>query len=216
MFENLLLATAAKVADEAGKAVKTVGEKVNDLQNNTFEKYVEFNGKNKNDCQKVWMEESSVIKKVIASQTEFRKFFVFNMENELIYEALSGNIEKRVSLTVNDGAGNCRGKVWETGSFLNKLNAEYSISLDGYDTVKARIDYNTLIPSIELNCPDWKLCYFLGSVAKIVDSNNSVIAEIDKKIGKRRLISIYTNESRLCIVLIMVGILNNVRFLHYS
>ena len=214
MLDKLLVFAAAEVLDGAGKAVKKVGEKVNDIQKDTFEKYVEHNTKKADVYEQVWLEESSVIKNGFISDKECRKYCIYNMDDQLIYEAISGNIEKRVSLNIKDCNGNAIASVSETGSILDKLNAEYEISVNGISTYTAKIDYNCLKPAIELKEKDWKLCYDIGGVKNIVDNHDTVIAEVNKKIGKRRLISIYSKEKRLCILLILVGIINGVRFVH--
>lgn len=214
MFEHLLAVVAAEAIDKTSEVAKGIGEKVSNVQKAAFEKVVEHNKEKTNAGIQVWLEESSIIKKGFASEKEYRKYCVYNMQDHLLYQAITGNIEKRVSLSITDGSDNSIATVTEGGSFMDKLNAEYRISVGDFNTYTAIIDYNQLKPCIELRSKDWKLNYDLIGVKSITDGNNCTLAEVNTKIGKRRLINIYTNESRLCIILIIIGIVNGVRFIH--
>ncbi len=207
MFERIIASAVIDTLDGAEKVAKKVSEKVGDIQKSSFEQRVKKSRKANDGNNKIWIVETSIATDGAFADNGFRRYSVYDVNDNLIYQATCGNVASMAALEVIDQAGNQVAFIKENGS-RSTIYTDYAICENGKETDAARHDHTILIPSIELKSKKWKLHYDLSGIKKIDDAQKNIIAEVNKKSGKRRLISIYTEDRKTCILLLLLGMMN--------
>ena len=75
----------------------------------------------------------------------------------------------------------------------------------------AKIAYDGNTPFLELNHKKWKALYDKNDIEKIIDADGFTLLDVEKKIAKRQLLNIYTDNQKLCVLLFLAGMLNDLK-----
>ncbi|MBR3517602.1 MAG: hypothetical protein IKO10_14965 [Lachnospiraceae bacterium] len=210
MIKEAILIAGGVAIHGAGKVVKKTGEKIDEMQKERFNKVVEQNKKAEIEHEQIWMEEELVKKRKLLEEKVYHQYDFYNLDNELVYCTRGGIIKGRRKVEIHTGAHEKLAFIEETGATFaeEKDHPEYSIFVGGARVDVARLTYEGKEAYLELDHKKWRLYFDKNGVQKIVDAEGVLMLEVEKQIAKRRMISIYTEDRRMCILLFLAGIVH--------
>lgn len=213
MIKELVLIAGGAAIHGAGKVVKMTGEKINEIQKDRFEKVVEQNRNSETDHEQVWVEEEIIKKRKLLEEKVYHQYNIYTVDNQPLYRARAGIIKGVKRMEIHNGTQDKIAFIEATGDILSekKRYPEYSIFIGGARADMAKIAYDGNTPFLELNHKKWKVLYDKNDIEKIIDADGFTLLDVEKKIAKRQLLNIYTDDQKLCVLLFLAGMLNELK-----
>lgn len=210
MIKELVIIAGGAAIHGAGKVVKLTGEKINEVQKDRFKKVVEQSKNSETDHEQIWLEEDIIKKRKLLEERVYHQYNIYTVENQPIYRARAGIIKGVKRMEIHNGTQDKIAFIEATGDILSekKRYPEYSIFIGGARADTARIAYDGNTPFLELSHRKWKVLFDKNDIEKIVDGDGFTLLEVEKKIARRQLLNIYTDEQKLCVLLFLAGMLN--------
>ena len=213
MIKEAILIAGGVAVHGARKVVKKTGKKIEEVQKQRFGKVIEQNKQEEKDHEQLWVEEEIVKKRKLLEQRVYHQYSIHSLDDQLLYLARGGLIKGWRKVEVHNGESEKLAFIEETGDSYSEKRShpEYSIFIGGARADLARQVYEGNESYIELSHKKWKLHMDKNGVSKITDSEGFVLLEVEKKIGKRQLLNLYTDDNKLCILLFLTGMVHTLQ-----